>query len=278
MTFNELLKKLNPLNDWYIQKVLKDLIIFNSKIIENSSDIFFERDTEIDFNYKKITKQLNKVIIKNYPVNYITKSFWFYGLEFKIKKGVFVPRQETEFIFDWIVNQKLFCNCKNFLDLCSGSGILANSISYILKNQDVSVIGVEKFLKPYKIAVKNAKIYNLKTKFIKADIFEINKSIYEKSDFIICNPPYISIDDKNVDKSTKKEPKSALFASEKGFYFYFNFINKIFPILKEGTKIIFEIGFNQKQELEKFLIEKKIKNFTFLKDLNKFNRVLYIVK
>lgn len=278
MTFSELLKKLNPLNDWYVQKVLKELIIFNSKIIENSSDIFFERDTQIDFSYKKINKQLNKVIIKNYPVNYITKSIWFYGIQYTIKKGVFVPRQETEYILDWIVNQKLLDNCKTFLDLCSGSGVLANTISYVLGKRNISVIGIEKHSKPYKIAIQNAKKLKLKAKFIKGDIFKIDKSIYKDVDFIVCNPPYISIDDKAVDISTKKEPKAALFAPENGYYFYFNFIETIYPILKEGTKVVFEIGFNQKEKLEQFLIEKQIKNFNFLNDLNKLDRVLYIVK
>ncbi|MDE5952532.1 MAG: hypothetical protein K2G48_00220, partial [Malacoplasma sp.] len=81
-----------------------------------------------------------------------------------------------------------------------------------------------------------------------------------------------------VDESTKKEPKTALYAKDNGYYFYFEFINKIFPILKKETTIIFEIGFNQKEKLESFLIEKKIENFKFLKDLDNNDRVLYIKK
>ncbi|WP_044891182.1 peptide chain release factor N(5)-glutamine methyltransferase [Malacoplasma penetrans] len=278
MTFSELTKRLNPLDDSQIKWILKELILFNSKIIENSSDIFFEKDTEIDFEYKKILKQLNKVLNKNIPVQYITKSFSFYGLSFFIKKGCFVPRQETEYMLDWAVKQKKLIDKKYILDLCSGSGVLANTISYIKKNKDAIVIGVEKNRTPYKVGVKNQRNLKLKTQFIKSDIFKIDRSHYEKCDFIICNPPYIDKNDPNVDPSTKCEPKQALFAPQNGYYFYFRFLSEIYPILANGTEIIFEIGFNQKEEIEKFLIKNNITVFKFLKDLDDKDRVLYIKK
>lgn len=278
LTFNELRKKLNPTGDNYIKRVINELILYNSKIVKNNSDIFFESNTKIDFDYNKFNKQLNKVIVKNYPVEYITKKFSFFGIDYYIDKKVFVPRMETEYMLDWVVTNKYLENKKYILDLCSGSGVLANTISYIKKNKNVKVIGVEKYFFPYIVALKNAKKHNLKTQFIKKDLFKLNKMHYEKCDFIICNPPYISYQDLLVDESTNKEPKSALFAKEDGYYFYFEFINKIFPILKKETTIIFEIGFNQKEKLESFLINKKIENFKFLKDLDDNDRVLYIKK
>ncbi|MDE6894433.1 MAG: peptide chain release factor N(5)-glutamine methyltransferase [Malacoplasma sp.] len=257
LTFNELTKKLNPVNDAHTKWVIKELILYNSTIIKNNSDIFFESNTKIDFDYKKFTKQLSKVLVKNFPVQYITKKFSFFGVDYYINKKVFVPRMETEYMLDWVVTNKLLENKKYILDLCSGSGVLANTIAYIKKKKNVEVIGVEKYFSPYKVALKNAKKHNLKTKFIKSDIFKLNKIHFEKCDFIICNPPYISYQDFDVDESTKKEPKTALYAKDNGYYFYFEFINKIFPILKKETTIIFEIGFNQKEKLESFLIEKK---------------------
>ncbi|MDE6082488.1 MAG: HemK family protein methyltransferase, partial [Malacoplasma sp.] len=237
LTFNELIKKLNPLNDAYTKWVIKELILFNSKVVKNSSDIFFESKTKIDFDYKKIVKQLNRVLIKNFPVQYITKKFSFFGIDYYINKKVFVPRMETEYMLDWVVTNKLLDNKKYILDLCSGSGVLANTIAYIKKKKKVDVFGIEKHFFPYKVALKNAKKYNLKTHFIKSDVFKLNKIYFEKCDFIICNPPYISYQDLNVDKSTSKEPKTALYAKEDGYYFYFEFINKIFPILKKETTI-----------------------------------------
>lgn len=278
MTFYELTKKLNPLDDQHIKWVLKELIVYNSKIIKNGSDIFFEKDTDIDFKYKKILKELNKVINKNIPVQYITKTFSFYGLDFFIKKGCFVPRQETEYMLDWAVKQRKLIDKKYILDLCSGSGVLANTISYIKKNKKVVVIGVEKNSTPYKIAVKNKNKLNLNTQFIKSDIFKLDSSHYENCDFIICNPPYISKNDTNVDASTKYEPKDALYAKDDGYYFCFKFIDEIFPLLKTDTEILFEIGFNQKEKIEKYLLKNKIRIFKFLKDLNDKDRVLYIQK
>ncbi|MCF0217719.1 MAG: peptide chain release factor N(5)-glutamine methyltransferase [Malacoplasma sp.] len=278
MTFEKLLKTLNPLNDGYTKGVLKELILFNSKIIKNSSDIFFEKDSEIDFDYQKINKQLNKVLIKNIPVAYITHSYSFFGLDFYINKGVFIPRQETEFILDWVLNQKHLQDKKYILDLCSGSGVLANTIAYIKQKKDVAVIGVEKYLKPYLVAKKNQKRLQLKTKFIHCDMFKLNKTHYQKCDFIICNPPYIAYGDKFVDDSTKKEPKNALYSGVKGTEFYERFLVEIYPILSDGVKIVFEIGFNQKEMLETFLNKNNFRNYSFLKDMNQNYRILFMEK
>ncbi|MDE5952903.1 MAG: hypothetical protein K2G48_02170, partial [Malacoplasma sp.] len=100
LTFNELTKKLNPVNDAHTKWVIKELILYNSTIIKNNSDIFFESNTKIDFDYKKFTKQLSKVLVKNFPVQYITKKFSFFGVDYYINKKVFVPRMETEYMLD----------------------------------------------------------------------------------------------------------------------------------------------------------------------------------
>lgn len=277
MTINELTKKLNPLNDSFYKYVLKELLKKHSKLIVEDADIFFEKNKNIDFDYNKFLKDFNRVVIKNYPVEYITNKKFFYNKTHYIKKGVLIPRQETEFIVDWIIKNKLLINSKKIADFCSGSGVIANTLSSIYKN--IEIYGIEKYKIPFDVCNKNKKILNTNVSFIKNDIFKLKKSFLNQLDAIICNPPYIAKNDNNVDISTKYEPKNALFAKEDGLYFYKKILETTIIDLKSGCQVICEIGFNQKTVLEKLLISNKhIKKFLFIKDLDDNYRIMYFVK
>lgn len=278
LTFNELIKKLNPQNLDNNKFVLKELIKHYSKKIKDDDDIFFEKNSYIDFSYKNFLKDYKKVIFKNFPVNYITKKCYFYKYQYYIKKPVLVPRSDTEILVDFLLNLKQTKKCKKILDLCSGSGIIANTLFLELENKDIKIVGIEKYLKPYLVSLKNKKKFNTDVLFLKKDFFKLKIDFIKDFDLIICNPPYISKDDKDVDISTKFESKKALYAKENGLRFYKYFLKNYFPYLKKETKVIFEIGFNSNLKLQNFLEEINIKNYSFIKDWSKNYRILYIEK
>ena len=78
--------------------------------------------------------------------------------------------------------------------------------------------------------------------------------ITKKYDLIISNPPYIPTKDiENLSEEVKKEPISALDGGADGFVFYRRFLKTLPNMLKKGGKIIFEIGYDQKEDMENLI-------------------------
>ncbi|MGL5591412.1 MAG: peptide chain release factor N(5)-glutamine methyltransferase [Mycoplasmoidaceae bacterium] len=273
MTFRELiddsLKKHSELSKSNLLKI----IFFLSKENKNNELLNLNINNEIDFDLEKFNKIINKFLNKKIPLEYITKSFNFYNIEYYIEKKVFIPRDETEFLVSNIIkNYKNVPNLK-VLDICSGSGCISNTLQINLK--DAEVYGLEKKRMPFKIAIINKNKYSLKTNFIKANIFKWIKKNNIKFDLIICNPPYISKDYK-LDKLVLKEPRAALFAGNDGLLFYEFIIKNINSILDKKGTLIFEIGFDQKDKLINILKQNNLTNYNFEKDQYGLDRNLYI--
>ena len=115
---------------------------------------------------------------------------------------------------------------------------------------------------------------NTKINFKQSDIL---KSVKGKFDIIISNPPYISKDE-TIDPLVKdNEPSLALYADNKGLYFYEEILKNIKPYLKEKSIIAFEIGMTQSKDITKIAQKylPKVKIITE-KDLTGKDRYIFI--
>lgn len=275
MTFKELINKFYKDNDNYHNLTVYEIVYYLSKIVKNRADLISCDSSLIDFDIKDFLKIYNKVFYKNYPIEYITNKFIFLGNDYFICKNVFIPRPETEFLVNYIIENNIILNKSNILDLCSGSGIIANSLAICYN--DKFICGIEKNRVPFKVAKYNAKLKKLNTCFFHKDIFKLKNNFVSQFDVIICNPPYV--DSRfEISKWVKKEPKKAIFAKENGLYFYKRIIKDFYSYLKKDSILIFEIGYDQKESIQSFLKEQKINNFYFIKDMNKIDRILIIKK
>lgn len=277
LKFNEVHNLLNPNKDLHNRFIINELIFMNSKVVKNEIDLIVNGNNLIDFNWSKFSTIYAKITKENYPIQYITKKCYFYNHEFFISKNVFIPRQETEFIFDWMIKNIIKNRTINIVDLCCGSGCLTNSL--YLYNKKLKIWGVEKYSAPYKNCLINKDKFKTNVNFIKKDILLLKRNFFSNIDLIFCNPPYIDFDDKDVHISTKYDPKTALFAKEEGYYFYFKILDKYWNFLKSGTEIIFEIGYKQKEILKNKINDLPLlKWIEFVKDIDGNCRILYIKK
>ncbi len=277
MIFKDLTCKFYKKDDLLNNKLVDSIIFFLSKISQDKSSLIANQNYEIDFDINDFLYYYKQVFIKQIPIEYIIKKIKFLGVIYNIDYGVFIPRNDTEFIVDWILESNFINDANSVLDLCTGSGVIANTIKYYKK--DLNVYGIDSSFAAIELAKDNAKLYDLDTKFYLKNIFSLKQDFLYNFDLIVCNPPYI---DKNhpLDISVKKyEPKKALFAKDQGLEYYKRFIFEIYPKLrKSNVKIIFEIGYDQKEKLEDFLKNNNISNFFFLKDLSGHYRILVIDK
>jgi release factor glutamine methyltransferase len=114
-------------------------------------------------------------------------------------------------------------------------------------------------------AKRNSKSLNVNNiNFIKSNVFS---NVQGKFDVIISNPPYIDIADyDSLDPCVKMQPKEALIADNKGYWFYQEIIRKSKVFLKENFLVIFEIGYKQEDEIIKIVLtyfsDIKVKKFS----------------
>lgn len=212
---------------------------------------------------------------KNEPVSYITGKREFMSLEFNVQKGILVPRPDTEILVEKIIDTYKESSVK-ILDLCTGSGAIAVSLAYYLK--DSSVIAVDKYDICVQAATQNAKKHNVSDRVcvIKADVLD-TFSINEQIDCIVSNPPYIKSEVLTSLPSDIKdyEPDYALDGGNDGLIFYEKITEYASKKLNPCGILAFEIGFDQGESVKQ-IIDKTgdFINIEILKDLAGLDRVI----
>ena len=191
--------------------------------------------------YKGDMKTAIERLNKGEPVQYIIGNVDFYGYNFKVTKDVLIPRFETEQLIEKTIKyaHKIFDDKLDIIDLGTGSGCIAITLS---KELDCNVTAIDISDKAIKIARENAIENNVMVDFIVGDM---TKTIDEKYDIIISNPPYIRYDEKIMDIVKNNEPHIALYADNDGLYYYEEILKHCYKYLKEKYLIAFEIGKDQ---------------------------------
>lgn len=177
---------------------------------------------------------------RDYPIQKIIGYIEMANVKIKVNKKVLIPRYETEELILLAIKLiKENGKYHNILDLCCGSGFIGIALkkafpSLNILQSDISNAAIKQTL-------INLKINNLKNNVIKSDMFH---NIYQKFDVIISNPPYLlKSDKKNMTKSVLKyEPQKALFAQEKGMFFYYQIEKNLSKYLNKNGLIILEIN------------------------------------
>lgn len=269
----------------YVLRISKEQIILNEEKELTESEIL------------KINSLLDK-IKSGVPIQYIINKQEFMGMEFYVNENVLIPQPDTEILVEEVIkycnklrhnqennetNHKTSekeCREKNkpikILDLCTGSGIIGVSLCKYLENVEIYISDISE--KALEVAKKNAKKHNANINFICSDMF---KNIEEKEfDIIVSNPPYIESNViNNLSKEVQNEPKIALDGGEDGLDFYRIISEKANKYLKENGIIFLEIGYDQKDKVEKiFSNYNYYSNIECVKDLSGNNRVIIVKK
>ncbi|AZZ35332.1 peptide chain release factor N(5)-glutamine methyltransferase [Bdellovibrio sp. qaytius] len=212
------------------------------------------------------------------PVAYIIEEKGFYGHIFKVKSGVLIPRPETEMIIDEVLKdfKKHPKDHVRILDLGAGTGCIGLSI---LKHIPLAeLVTVEKSAEAFALVQENIASLDLseRTKAIHADVASLNAAELGEFDYIVSNPPYIDVNDTQVEVNVRKfEPSMALFSEENGLYALKSWSAKFAPSLKAEGLMLFEMGHTQGDAMKKHFSDlAKLKEVTVLKDLSGLDRII----
>ena len=222
----------------------------------------------LDYKKLEIVKQKAELRAKTrQPIQYIIGKAYFMGNYYKVTPDVLIPRDETEIVVRHALEMISDNNFKSVLDIGTGSGCIACTLSQNGCNVTASDIS-EKALN---IAISNADNLFQKIEFINSDLFS---AINKRFDLIISNPPYIPVGTV-LQQEVTFEPKTALFtADDTGTVFYKDIIEQAKNYLNCGGYVVFELGIGQADLVSSYFEEQNYGNIQIINDLAGIPRVI----
>lgn len=218
-------------------------------------DLIINEGKELsDFSSRKIDGIVDRLILGE-PIQYITGTARFFGMDFKVGPGVLIPRPETAELVDWIIDENKSSDL-SVLDIGTGSGCIAVCLSLNLPFADVTGLDVSEVALEY--ARKNADNLKAKVKFVEADMYSWLPDS-ESLDIIVSNPPYIAPDEKaDMEVRVKDfEPELALYVSDDDPIRPYKRIEMIASIgLKPGGKVYMELNPRYADEISDYFKSK----------------------
>lgn len=155
------------------------------------------------------------------PLQYVLGYALFCSRRFRVCPSVLIPRPETEEMTLGIMNEMSGRPGLRVLDLCTGSGCIAWTLSLELKDSHVTAVDIS----PEALDVARSQFPEAGPDFIRADVLALTSSdgvpslqdaVRGEFDLIVSNPPYVLKSQKSSMRTNvlDHEPHLALFVPD----------------------------------------------------------------
>ena len=207
------------------------------------------------------------------PLQYITGHQEFMGMDFFVNKSVLIPQPDTELLVQAVLKYLKHTNRKQrILDLCTGSGAIAISLSKILSEKEIEMVASDISQDALEVVKINCQNHQANVKLIQSDLFE---KIDGTFNIIVSNPPYIETETiSELSLDVQNEPHIALDGGKDGLDFYRKIGKEARKHLAKEGMLFLEIGYNQKETVREILENNQYKNIICLQDFSGNDRVM----
>lgn len=175
------------------------------------------------------------------PMAYILNTTWYCGHKLYIDEGALIPRSALGTMlgdyFQSVDSDKAW----SILDMGTGSGGIAIAFAHAFLM--ARLIASEVYPEAVSVARENVLRHKLdeRVQVLESDLFSAVPQ--QEFDWILCNPPYVSEDFKQVmSKEYSFEPEPALFGGETGFKLILPLIEEAPKFLAAAGKVFIEMG------------------------------------
>lgn len=210
---------------------------------------------------------------KRVPIQYLTEEAYFMGLTFKIRRGVFIPRPDTEALVEIAMKNlsQLFSQKSKLRVLEIGVGSGAICVSLLKKMPDLEIVGIDLSDAALALTRENAAHHQVldRLKLIRSSKWW---EVEERYDAIVSNPPYIPLSQSAglQPEVGLHEPKEALFGGDDdGLSFYRELAERA-----RVPYIAVEVGDGQADAVCDLFKQKSFEDVASHKDLNGLPRVV----
>ena len=150
------------------------------------------------------------------PLQHITGSAPFYGVELAVGPGVFIPRPETEVLVQWAVQMLDDApSASTVVDLGSGSGALAIAVARAVPA--ATVYAVERLQEAREYLRRNVEEHAPQVRIVAGDMTDphLLAELAGSVDLIVSNPPYVP-ESPELQVEVYADPHEAVFSGTDG--------------------------------------------------------------
>ncbi|MEG1887022.1 MAG: peptide chain release factor N(5)-glutamine methyltransferase [Oscillospiraceae bacterium] len=222
--------------------------------------------------FSKDENEVERIILrreKKEPLQYIFETWEFFSLEFKVSPAVLIPRADTEVLVEKALEFLKTVENAETIDLCSGSGCIAISVE---KNSQCRMTALEKSPQAFEVLKQNLCLNKCKAVVVLGDVFDPPFGEY---DLVLSNPPYIRSEElASLQAEVKMEPQMALDGGADGLRFFRGIVDNWSRTIKNGGRLMMEIGFDQATEVVKIFKDGGLHNIEVIRDYGGNDRVI----
>jgi release factor glutamine methyltransferase len=195
------------------------------------------------------------------PLAYLTGEREFWSLPFAVRRGVLIPRPDTEWVVEaalryaaQFLRQRSRCRV---LDLGTGSGNIAVAVATSL--EAVEVTGLDISAQALEVAQRNAQSCHVAARvhYIRGDLLSPLHPRHARFDLLLSNPPYIAAAEWPVLPATVRcyEPHEALDGGRDGLTFYRRLCAEAPQYIADDGIAIVEVGHRQAGAVSRLLVQ-----------------------
>lgn len=234
----------------------------------NRTDLLLRGDMAAPIEQEAEYRRLLSLRAGHIPLQHITGTQEFMGLEFRVSPDVLIPRQDTEILVEEVLKVS---EGRRVLDVCTGSGCIIISIARL--GRPALAVGSDISVKALEIAEENVRKNGVVVELYQSDLLE---RITGSFDIIVSNPPYIPTEDikELMPEVCEYEPILALDGREDGLEFYRRISAEAGRFLSRGGFLFYEIGYNQGEAVQRILLREGFTDIMIKKDLSGLDRVV----
>jgi release factor glutamine methyltransferase len=182
---------------------------------------------------------------KRVPLQHLLGWAGFGPVTVEVGPGVFVPRPETELLFEWGLAALREVTEPLVVDLCTGSGALA--IAFAAARPDATVHGVELDSSALAWARRNvdswAEAHDARPVVLHAgDVSDpgLLADLDGQVDLLVCNPPYVPLDTPVPPEVSEHDPFGAVFGGPDGLSVIPHVVRAAARLLRPGGALAME--------------------------------------
>jgi release factor glutamine methyltransferase len=184
------------------------------------------------------------------PLQYIVGRQEFYGRYFHVNPAVLIPRPETEYIVEAVLEKtetrEQTPRLLSMADIGTGSGCIA--ITLALEIPAARVFATDISEEALRVARQNAADLKANVDFVCMDVMD---ALQSKFDLIVSNPPYVRPTEiTNLEREVREhEPHIALFSPDDEVAIYRRLVTGAEQMLISGGCLIMEIGLGMEEKV-----------------------------
>lgn len=232
-------------------------------------------EKQIEVNWQTVELLIDR-INRHEPIQYILNEEYFFGRKFYVDSSALIPRPETEELIQYVLSFGSQNDNSKIIDIGTGSGCIALTLAREIKSAEVKATDISDHA--LSVAKRNNQLLSANVDFIKHDILK-EQLPYNELDWIVSNPPYISIAEKKKMSTNvlSFEPHLALFADPDPLVFYKAIGSQAKNKLKPNGKVLVEINETLGPDTAA-IFQQDFSEVKILKDINGKDRFVFAQK